>query len=236
MNTNLSTSQLVKMSLKQLLYFKLNNIQKPVTQAMLDGNDFAQKLINEQNFDLIELGTYHPVKGMNNTEIRLYFSVDAIDADDTHNHFYEIKSNLLENTPEGLQRYLEKSILQATLYNSLLMSNINTPQALLSTSEFYLKENPFVQKRFLTVDNKKENRFYLLFGDNKTFEVFYDQKVLNHYIAKAQILWECMNVDPTEAYDKASKYDAHFKNKEYSILRPKVEEVFLLPINTTVYV
>lgn len=231
MNTiNLSTSQLVKMGLKQHLYFKLNNVKQPVTQGMLDGNSFAQKVINEQNFDLIEMGTYHPIKGVNNTEIRLYLSVDAIDSDESRNDFYEIKSILFENTKESIQNYFEKAVLQSTLYYSLLMSNIGTPQSLLSTSDFYLKENPFTEKKFLAVDNKKLNRFFLRFGD-KTFEVFYNLNVLNHYVAKAQILWECMNINPSEAYDKASKYDAYFKFNEFEILKPKVEEVFITSLN-----
>ncbi len=235
MNTiNLSAAQLVKMGLKQSLYFKLNNVIQPVTQVMLDGNDFAQKLINEQNFDLVELGTYHAIKGMKDTEIRLYISVDAIDSDNTHNHFYEIKSIQYENTEESLQRYFEKAVLQSTLYYSLLMTNIGTPQALLSTSEFYLKENPFIEKRFLSIDNKKENKFYLIFND-RTYEVFYNHNVLNHYIVKAQILWECMNIAPSAAYDKAGKYDAFYKGNEFKLLKPKVEEVILSPLNSIVY-
>lgn len=201
---NFSAAQLVKQSASQILYYIITKSSRPVTEAQINGNAYATNLTKNLGYCSEKRGivTYKDHK--------IYFCVDAVHED----NYIEIKQVSDQNNYQ--EWYLESSIMQATLYASLL-NKVKT----LDTPEFRLKEG--YQQEVIKVHDPF--KFYLYFGTDKIL-VEPNKKILNHYLIKACLIANCVK---EKNFELCRVFDAEFKHKEFIMYKPNFTFVEKIP-------
>lgn len=195
---NFSASDLIKKSAAQLLYIRLNNISRFPTQQQLEGNTYAQIITDK-------LGASAEKRGIFSIEdINIYFCIDLV----KDNTFAEIK-HVIGKYEDW---YLQGSIMQATLYASLL-SKVNT----LDTPDFRIREG--YKQEVISVP--KRYNYELWFGD-EVYKVKPNKAILEHYINKAKLI---KNSIETLNYRACREFDKEYKFKEFQILKPYYKHV-----------
>jgi hypothetical protein len=119
---------------------------------------------------------------------------------------------MVDNMDDYPEWYLQSSILQATLYASLLQ-DVKT----LDTPTFRRKEG-FLQE-LVRVDNPS---YELWFGDDK-YAIYPNDKVKAHYLHKAEVVYGCIGAKLD--YDTCRAFDAKYKHKEFKLLKPKFTKI-----------
>lgn len=197
----ISASELVKRSASQLLYKEIKRIEWQTNPRQIKGNEFADEVVKKEQASsekrgIIALG-----------EDLLFFCIDMV----KDNLFVEIK--MVESEENYEDWYLYSSIMQSTFYASLLqqVKTLDTPK--FRKKEGYKQEIIQVPSRF---------RFELWFGQYQKYEILPNKKVLNHYLYKAKLVKSCVE---NKDFDACRLFDAKFKHKEFSILKPKYKEI-----------
>lgn len=196
-----SASELVKRSASQLLYKTLKKIDYKPTQRQLKGNQYADEIVfknqaSSEKRGVVELGND-----------LLFFCVDLV----KDNKFVEIK--MIEDENDWEDWYLYSSIMQSTFYASLLqlVKSLDTPK--------FRKKEGFSQE-IINVPNNFQ--FELWFGKNHKYKIYPNEKILNHYLDKIEIVNEGIR---TRNYDDCKRFDYKYKFKEFNIFRPKYIEI-----------
>lgn len=198
---NFSAAELVKRSASQLVFLELKKLKWQATQRQIKGNKYAEKIVLKEQASSEKRGIL-PLK-----EDLLFFCIDMVKG----NLFVEIKMVDDENNYEDW--YLNSSILQSTLYATLL-----TKVKTLDTPKFRKKEG-FKQE---IIKIPKPNTFELWFGKNKRIEVYKNKEVFEFYVRKMEIIRNC--VDRID-FEPCREFDLKYKFKEFSILKPKYKEL-----------
>lgn len=206
---NYSAAQLVKMSASQILYFMMKKQQRQPTQKQLDGNKYADDLAKELKLGEESIEKRGVVK---TTSGLIFFTVDLV----IDNRFIEVKK--VEG--ESADWYFKSSVVQSTLYASLLSKT-----KILTTPTFRLKEG--YNQSYVKVPSSWS--FELWFGSD-TYEVFPDDKVLEHYVKKVDII---TNALPDFDFDACREFDIQYKHLEYDLLLPKYKQLNNLKLNLT---
>lgn len=196
-----SASELVKRSAAQLLYKELKKIQWETTSRQLKGNEYANEIVKKNEASPEKRGIIELEEDL------LFFCIDLV----KDNKFVEIKMVEDENNYEDW--YLYSSIMQSIFYASLLqkVKTLDTPK--FRKKEGYKQEIIEVPKKF---------KFELWFGNNQKYNIFPNKKILNHYLNKAKLIKSCIK---SKDFDSCKKFDLKFKHKEFSIFKPKYEEI-----------
>lgn len=184
-----SAADLVKKSAKQILYFYKRNENFPVTERMIKGNEFAERISTSEFLEM--RGTYEISK-----EHTVHFTWDEIKADKNNITFIEIKN--VEGKYEDW--FLESSLLQVAFYYSMS----------LLTDEFFTAK--FARKKYKTkyLNIKGKNlKNILIFGKEKyQIEVISPEKIIEYFIKKA-------NKIASLSYEITGEYDSKHKFKHY---------------------
>ncbi len=205
MRMNFSAAELVKCSASQLLYKELKKLQWSATPRQLRGNDYSEEIVKKEEASAERRGILN-LSSPDEEPTLLFFCIDLV----KDNKFVEIK--MVEGGTYE-QWYLQSSIMQSTLYASLLgkVETLDTPK--FRKKEGFKQEITLVPKNF---------EFQLWFGEREKFKVYPNQDVMLHYIEKALLVRDCIeSID----YDSCRKFDAEFKHKEFSIYRPKFKKI-----------
>lgn len=192
-----SASLLVMQSASQLLYLSLYKIEKPVTPGQYMGNAYAHRIIDKEHGIAEKRGIVKV-----NDDL-LFFSIDMV----KDNKFIEIKM-----VRQYQQWYLHNSIIQATLYASLLSlcETLDTP---------LFMQKIGVKQEIMKVPDKYT--FELWFGDQH-FRVYKNKKILKHYFNKIKIISEGF---ANKSFNACRLFDAKFKHNEFSIYKPKYKSI-----------
>lgn len=195
---HLSLSALLKQSAMQSCYLRKKKKEKPVSEAMVQGNILAhEKSISEY----VEMrGTYNH-KSFNN--FLIHYAFDEIEVNDKSALLIEHK-NITSEKPVEMW-YFESCVLQTAVYQAFAKVNKNKH---LQTATFHIKEgNP---KEELELNNLYL-RSQLRMGDDVYTVVVTDPiKLVNFYCRKAEAILD---------YDNARKFDSLYKFKEYKALK-----------------
>jgi hypothetical protein len=191
---HISAANLIKSSLKQMLYIHYTNKERIATPGQLAGNDHAYNVAN--NMIQEKRGT------LRCKDFNIYFTIDAITAD------IAIEIKHITRSPELWM--LHSSIMQSSFYASLLkyVNYLDTPAFRLSQG--------YKQERIELNDNPI--RYYvLMFGDDK-YIIEPSSKVFNHYLLKASLFRTlALKKDFTYAMNKATEWDSEYKFKENNL-------------------
>lgn len=198
---NFSAAELVKKSAAQLVYIELKRLSFKPTIGQLKGDKYANEIVKKNEASSEKRGIVSL-----NKEDTLFFCIDLV----KDNKFVEIKMVEDENTYEDW--YLESSIIQSTLYASLL-----TKVKILDTPKFRKKEG--YKQEIVEVPNNFE--FELWFGISK-YKVYPNEDILNHYLKKAELIKDCIKLID---YDSAKLFDSSFKFKEFDIFQPLYDKI-----------
>jgi len=190
-----SASELVKRSAAQLLYKEIKRIEWASTPRQKRGNDYADEIVLKEEASAEKRGIV-PI-GDN----LLFFCIDMV----RDNLFVEIK--MVEDEDSTEDWYLTSSIVQSTFYASLLekVKTLDTPK--------FRKKEGFKQEIMAVPD---DFRFELWFG-NQHFEIKPNDKILNHYMDKANLVYKSI---PDKDFDACRLFDLKYKHKEFDIFRP----------------
>lgn len=197
---NISAAELVKRSASQLLFKELKRLQWKPTERQLKGNAYADAIVIKEEASSEKRGI---VKLDNDL---LFFCIDLVKG----KKFVEIK--MVDNQDSYEPWYLFSSIMQSTFYASLL-----TQVESLSTPSFRKKEG-FAQE---IISVPKSFKFELWFGNEK-YQVYPNDRVLNHYFEKARIVKSSIE---SMDYDTCRRFDAVYKFNEFKIFKPKYNPV-----------
>lgn len=198
---NISASDLIKRSAKQLVYLRLKK-EKIHNWMMERGVEYQHKVVKDeslQNTVTEELRGCYPYKNYN-----IFFCIDML----KDSAFYEIKSIFDEEGNPTLvydDWYLNQSILQCAFYKSLIMK---MPSTILYTPKFRIKEG----YKKISVDVKREWPYYLMFGEVGVYEVqvLDPDSIIDFYINKIESLGD---------YTSAGCFDSKYKWKEFDELK-----------------
>ena len=197
---NFSASELVKRSASQLLYKEVKKLQWQATPRQYRGNKYADDIVQKEEASSEKRGAYNI-----NAEDVIFFCIDLVKDD----KFVEIK--MVEGEYESW--YLESSILQACFYKTLL-----SKCDCLFTPKFRLKEG--YKQEALKVPT--DYSFELWFGDIAKYSVQSNERLLDHYVNKANLIKECLS---TVNFDPCREFDSKYKFKEFNIYKPKYKIV-----------
>jgi hypothetical protein len=188
----ISAANLIKQSMKQMVYFHFNKSKPQPSQRMIDGTAYQDKF----NFDHKERRGIYTVN-----DINIFFSIDGIHGDIA----YEIK-----HIDHNLQWLVNMSIIQTSFYHSLLhkVSSLDTPKFMTD------KEHPY----YIMDLNSNKINYYLLVTKDSKYAVEPSKQVFYHYVYKALLLNKIINGD-YDHYDEAAKWDNLFKHKEHYLLK-----------------
>lgn len=205
MKQNLSAAELVKCSAAQLLYKELRKLEWAATPRQLRGNDYAEEITKKEEASAERRGILN-LSPSSEEPILLFFCIDLV----KDNKFVEIK--MVEDECYE-QWYLQSSIMQATLYASLLkeVETLDTPK--FRKKEGFKQEITIVPPQF---------QFELWFGEIAKYHIYPDDAVMEHYIDKALLVNECI---AEKDFDECRKFDARFKHKEFQIYQPRYTEI-----------
>lgn len=198
-----SAADIIKRSCAQIVYFRETGKEKPVSQNMLLGMEFQDRIIKRESVDndvISEMRGCYDYKGN-----FVFFCIDMI----KNGGFYEIKSVTDENGNDTLdypQWYFNSSILQCAIYKSLLL-NMNGDT--LVTPKF--KVDAGIEETTINVD--KNSPYYLIFGNVGTFNV-----EVNNPNGLIQFVND--KIDALKNYTTARAFDAIYKHKEFDLLSP----------------
>lgn len=196
-----SASDLVKKSASQILYLILKKIRLKPTPGQYNGEAYAEEIIKKEMASSEKRG----IINLDNNCL-IFFCVDLVKG----NKYVEIKMvNDMKDYPEW---YLHSSIMQATLYASLLQD-----VTFLDTPKFRKKEG-YKQEVIPVAENPI---FELWFGDHR-YSIFPSNEVKQHYLNKAKLIDSC--VDSTD-YSKCREFDAKFKFKEFDTFKPLFKKI-----------
>lgn len=192
---HLSLSQLIKQSAMQTCYLRKNNKAKPVTKAMIQGNDIA---IDKSESEYVEMrGTY------NHDNLLIHYAFDEVNVNDVSALLIEHK-NITSGSPVEMW-YFEYSILQTAVYQAFAQVNRNTK---LQTATFYTnKGNPKLELDFGNLYLRSELRM-----DNRAYTVIATD-------AKKLVKFYCEKAVATLNYNDAKEFDLKYKHQEYKKLQ-----------------
>jgi hypothetical protein len=195
-----SASELVKRSASQLLYKEIKKIEFEATPRQYRGNTYADEVVKKEEASAEKRGI------VTINDDLLFFCIDMV----KKNKFVEIK--MVEDMETVEDWYLNSSILQSTLYATLL-----TKVKTLDTPKFRKKEG--YKQEVLVMPDKWG--FELWFGTDK-YQIFPDERIYEHYINKMQVIKDGVK---SGSYDNCRVLDAKYKFKEFSIYKPKFKEL-----------
>ena len=196
-----SASQLIKRSLAQLVFFEKRKQQPKITKRMKRGNQYAEELVKSQGYVSELRGSIQHKNSI------IHFTIDSID----NTKGIEIK--MVEEKYEDW--YLQSSILQATLYYSLLEK-----VKFLETPKFRINEG--YEYQFYDLEENPIHEFELQFGE-LIFNIYPSEEVLSHYLNKSELLFILKDESWEDAIYKAKKYDHKYKHKEWSLLKDSIK-------------
>lgn len=189
----LSMSKLIKQSAMQLCFFRLRNMEKPITKKIIDGTAYQEK---------VSISEFKEMRGCYETEEYLiFFAFDEVFVDDDNITLKEHKNT--EGKVE--QWYIDSSILQTAVYHQLALMQ--------EKKELYTAK--FFQKQGYTCNhidyNNKTLKSILSMGEQQIFEIMpKSAELVNHFVNKAKHTYD---------YDSARKWDAEHKFKDYNQLK-----------------
>jgi hypothetical protein len=192
---NFSAANLVKCSASQLLYFALKKLQFVATPRQYAGNEYADNIIQKEEASAEKRGIIKLKDDL------LFFCVDMIK--DTR--YIEIK--MVDDMDDYEDWYLHSSIMQSTLYASLLehVTELDTPK--------FRKKEGYKQERIpVTPDRTYE----LWFGTDK-YEIHPNNDVKQHYLNKLELISK--SVETTD-FSEVRAFDSQFKHQEFNIYQP----------------
>lgn len=185
-----SASELVKFSASKIFYSKLYKPEKIVTQRMLRGDKYANKIVEEHEALSEKRGIYRIDNNI------IFFSIDMVKKP----LFVEIKM-----VEEGkFKWFLEKSIIQSSFYTSMLhtIKTLDTPQ--------FLKDEGHDN---VIIDIGDKIDYQLWFGKWK-FKVETNKEVLDFYTLKAKVIEEAFEY---KYWEGVREFDRKYKNKEFGM-------------------
>lgn len=193
---NFSAAMLVKQSASQLLFTQYKNLNKPVTQNQLDGDQHAKDVAEVQGGLVERRGI---VKVGNDA---LFFCIDLVQEE----KFIELKK-VTDTTPDW---FFSMSINQSAFYASLLkeVSVLDTPT--------FRQQEGCEQIRTVRPDNYE----YQLWYGADMYSIQPNDELKSLYLEKMKLLSECYmlvsqgKAATSEAFDKCRSFDEKYKFKE----------------------
>lgn len=191
---HLSLSALLKQTAMQSCYYRKHKKEKPVTEAMVKGNEIA----NEKSISkYIEMrGTYE------HKNLLIHYAFDEVDINDVSAMLIEHK-NITSDRPVEMW-YFESCILQTAVYQAFAHVNQNK---ILQTATFFTEQgNPRLE---LDLGNSYLNSQLHMGDKHYTVLVKDHKKLVEFYCKKALAIFE---------WDTAKAFDAQYRRKEYQTL------------------
>jgi len=200
-------ADLVKKSAMQLCYQRRNKVIPPVTENQLKGVAYqeaqAKSVFQEMK------GTYK------HDYIYISYCIDEVQFSEKTGKYLCIERKM-QDERELPQWFINKSILQTSLYSSLVKFNPNT---LYSTAQFRLNEgHPYYELKIV------DFKYYLKIGENLLFFVPPKVEVLDFFIKKAKA---SLN------YETGKEWDHLYKHKEFDFIQPLFTNLSNLIQNAT---
>ena len=195
-----SASDLVKKSASQILYLTLKKIRLTPTPGQYKGDKHAEEVVKKEEASSEKRGVVELDDSL------VFFCVDMV----KDNKYVEIK--MVEDMEDYPDWYLHSSIMQATLYASLLqdVKYLDTPK--------FRKKEGYKQEVILVAKNPI---FELWFGEDK-YEIYPDSQVKEHYLNKAKLIESCIaNMD----YSTCREFDSRYKFKEFELFKPLYKKI-----------
>lgn len=197
-----SASELVKRSASQLLYKELKKLEWKTTPGQIKGDMYAEEVVKKEEGSAEKRG----IIKLQDDDL-LFFCIDMV----KDNLLIEIKS--LQDEKEFEDWYLYSSIIQSTFY-----ATMTTKVLSLDTPKFRKKIG--YQQEIIPVPLNFE--FQLWFGNDRKFKIFPDERIYQHYLNKIKVIKEGII---SSNFDNCRKFDQEYKFKEFSIYKPKYEQL-----------
>jgi len=191
---HLSLSQLLKQTAMQNCYLRKKKQEKPVTEAMVKGNEIAHAKSESKYIEM--RGTYH------HRHLLIHYAFDEVTVNDVSAMLIEHK-NITSDRPVEMW-YFESCVLQTAVYQAF--AHVNEDKMLQTATFFTDQGNPRLE---LDITNKYLNSQLQMGDKNYTVQVRDHKRLVEFYCEKALATFE---------WDSARAFDAKYRRKEYETL------------------